>query len=76
MVLAIALILMLSGLLSTAVYVVAFLGALGQFDQSLAFWMLPFLLLGLSAAGVGLVLLIVWLLLRTETVDAGPGRDE
>lgn len=75
-VLALALVLILSGLLSVTVYVVAFLAALDQVDQSMAFWMLPFLLFGLSAAGVGLVLVILWLLLRSETVNGGQGPDE
>ena len=61
--LAISAVLVCGGLLSIAIYVFNALPVLGQPDESLVFWLLPFLLFGLAAAGVGTVLFVLWLLL-------------
>ncbi|MDZ7789059.1 MAG: hypothetical protein U5L08_00910 [Xanthomonadales bacterium] len=61
--LAISAVLVGGGLLSVAIYVFNALPVLGQPDESLVFWLLPFLLFGLTAAGVGTVFFVLWLLL-------------
>lgn len=61
--LAIAVALVVGGLAAVATYVVHFVGLLDQADQSMAFWLLPLLQFGLAAAGVGTVLVVLWLLL-------------
>lgn len=67
-VLAVALIVV--GLASVALYGVGVLSVLGEADQSMAFWLLPFLFGGMALAGVGTVLLVLWLLLiSTEPED-------
>lgn len=69
--LAIAAVLVCGGLLSVAVYLVNALPVLGQPDESLVLWLLPFLLFGLAAAGVGTVFIVLWLLLvSTDREDA------
>jgi hypothetical protein len=65
------------GLVSVGFYAIGFLNALGDSDGSMAFWLLPFLLYGLAAMGVGTVLAVLWLLLvRLEAdVEEAPGRE-
>lgn len=58
-----------------ATYVVSFVGLLDQADQSMAFWLLPFLLFGLSSALFGTVLVVLWLLLPNMDGNAAPGAD-
>lgn len=72
--LAIAAALVSGGLLSVAIYFFNALAVLGQPDESLVLWLLPFLLFGLAAAGVGTVFIVLWLLL-VSTDRAGSDRD-
>ena len=73
--LAIALVLAGIGLLSLGVYAVGFVIAMGESDGSMAFWLLPFLLYGLAAVGVGTVLAVLWGLLRRLERDADVHRE-
>lgn len=52
-----------AGFLSVGVYVFGALAVVGEADQSMLFWLLPFLFFGLTAAGVGVVLAVLWLLM-------------
>jgi|GEM_PF-4837597 len=73
--LAVAVGLIVVGLAAVATYVVNFVGLLDQADQSMAFWLLPFLLFGLSSALFGTVLVVLWLLLVNMDGRADPGAD-
>jgi hypothetical protein len=54
-------------------YGVGALSTMGDADQSMVFWLLPFLLGGLAMAGVGTVLLVLWLILvSSERSDRAP----
>ena len=65
------------GLLAVATYVFNVVSVLDQADQALAFWLLPFLLFGLAASGVGAVLFALWLLLvHVDRNGDEAGRDE
>lgn len=79
-----AVVLIVVGLASVAAYVFNALPVLGQADESLVFWLLPFLLFGLVSAGIGTVLAVLWLLLVSTDRDRrederpepqAPGRD-
>lgn len=72
--LAIAVVLVVVGFSSVAIYVFNALPVLGQPDESLLFWLLPFLLFGLAAAGVGAVLVVLWLLLVSTEQSGLRGR--
>lgn len=72
--LTIAIAMIVLGLISVAAYAVGFFAVLDQADQSMAFWLLPFLFLGLAAAGVGAVLVVLWLLLVSTERSADPDR--
>lgn len=72
--LAIAVVLIVVGFSSVAIYVFNALPVLGQPDESLLFWLLPFLLFGLAAAGVGAVLVVLWLLLVSTEQSGLRGR--
>lgn len=61
--LSVAIVLVAVGLLSVGIYAFNVLAVLDQADQSMVFWLLPFLLFGLAAAGNGVVLAVLWLLL-------------
>lgn len=66
-----AAVLVVAGLLSVAIYVLNALPVWGQPDESLLLWLLPFLLFGLAAAGVGMVLAVLWLLLVSTGRSGG-----
>lgn len=76
--LVIAVVLVIVGLSSVAIYVFNALPVLGQPDESLVFWLLPFLLFGLAAAGNGVVLAVLWLLLvsTNRTGRQATGQDK
>lgn len=61
--LSVAIGLVVIGLLGVGVYAFSVLPVLDQADQSMVFWLLPFLLFGLAAVGNGVVLAVLWLLL-------------
>lgn len=48
----------------------AIIEPLGQPDQSLLFWLVPFLLIGLAATVCGIVLLLLGVILRRGTTTA------
>lgn len=61
--LSVAIGLVVIGLLAVGIYAFSALAVMGQADQSMLFWLLPFLFVGLASAGVGVVLAVLWLLL-------------
>jgi len=68
-----AIVLIVVGVVSVAGYGLGVLSTIGEADQSLTFWLLPFLLGGLAMAGVGTVLLVLWLILvSSERSDRAP----
>jgi hypothetical protein len=68
-----AIVLIVVGVVSVAGYGVGALSTMGDADQSMVFWLLPFLLGGLAMAGVGTVLLVLWLILvSSERSDRAP----
>ncbi|WP_376695539.1 hypothetical protein [Wenzhouxiangella sp. EGI_FJ10305] len=69
--LSVAIGLVMIGLLAVGVYAFNVLAVLDQADQSMVFWLLPFLLFGLAAVGNGVVLAVLWLLLVSTE---GPGN--
>lgn len=64
--------LIVAGTTSIGLYAFEAWSVAGSADQSMAFWMLPFLLGGLLLIGLGAVLLVFWRLLVNEGNERRP----
>jgi len=73
--LAVALGLIAAGCLAVGGYVFSLVPVIGGPDESLIFWLLPFLFFGLAAAGMGIVLAVLWLLLVSTDGNRGEGEN-